>query len=174
MQESEALLKYIYHEDLYLIEEPEIAVEDQHTTDQEVEQEATPIVKEAKPVTFFGENEKGILIMVNDPDSEYLNAHDLKFLMRIIESGLRYSKSDIALVNTSKHASEQVIDEIGFSYLISFGCEVSIIKPGTPPYQPLDQDGKKVLFTHDLRAIDSDQEKKKLLWNCLKTIFNIR
>lgn len=173
MLESDALFKYIYHEDLYLIEEQEVAVEDQQSIGQEAEQETTSVVKEAKPVTFFGENEKGILIMVNDPDSEYLNSNDLEFLMKIIESGLKYSRSDIALVNTSKHAPEQVIDEIDFSHLISFGCEVSKIKQDTSQYHPLDHDGKKVIFAHDLKVIACDREKKKLLWNCLKTIFNV-
>ena len=130
MEENLELLKYIYHEDLYIIDEPsesipiQPVIEGKNNADTIINQPT--LVQETKPVTYFGSNEKGILILVNDPSNDFINQTDLEFLMKIIESGLRFSENDIALVNIAKYPAEQVLDEISYNFLLSFGSSILI------------------------------------------------
>ena len=185
MEENNEFLKFIYHEDLYIIDEPkaqnikvEQPEEPERTSDEEpekikIEEVATPVVEELKPVICFGNNEKRILILTHDPTNDFLNQNDLDFLMKIIESGLRYSKNDFALVNTAKFAIDQILDEIEFTFLISFGIDELSIANNKPTYEVLDLDGKKNLFAENLGVISCDQNKKMQLWKALKAMFNI-
>jgi len=175
MEESNEFLKYIYNDDIYLIDKLSI------NKNEELEengapnknQDQTPIVKEPLPISYFGKNEQGILILVNDPANDLLNQSDLDLLMKIVESGLRYSKNDFALVNTAKFPSYQILDEVEYHYLIAFGIDLSSIFPDQSLYSIQDVDGKKVLFSEDLSVLATDESKKRQLWNSLKSMFNI-
>ena len=176
MEENLELLKYIYHEDLYIIDEPSESIPIEPIIEKEsnadtIESQPT-LVQESKPVTYFGNNEKGILILVNDPSSDFINQTDLEFLMKIIESGLRYSKNDFALVNVANYPTDQVLDEISYSYLLSFG-DNAYFKGDLSLYKIHEKDGKNELFADSLREISRDQAKKMQLWKTLKTMFNI-
>lgn len=181
MEESKAFLKYIYHEDLYIIDEPRPPVESsdeakEMISDQKVEKaivEPANVVEEPNPVYFWGNNEKGILLLVNDVSDDLLNQNDLDLLMKIVESGLNYSKNDFALVNTAKFPADQILDEISYSYLISFGVDLSDIFKVTTHYTIHQSDGKLVLFSEDLSVINRDDLKKRKLWSALKSMFNI-
>ena len=180
MEENKQFLKYIYNEDLYIVEEMEESKESTKTQSvNEIETKADlsetnpSIVQESKPVNFFGANEKGILILVNDPTNDFLNQKDLEFLMTIIEGGLRLSKSDIALVNSIKYPYQQILDEIAHKYLISFNENEIILQESKPRYQVIEKDFVKMLFAEKLSTIEADNEKKKLLWKALKGMFNL-
>jgi hypothetical protein len=175
MEENTELLQYIYHEDLYLIDEPEekvnVTIEHQEEIKSDVKAHEAPLVEEAKAITFFGNNEKKILILVNDPANDFLNQNELKFLMSIIEGGLKMSKVDFALVNCEKYPTQQIVDEIAHDYLISFDeNEISLQKS---KYQVIDKDGKKLLFAERLSVIEATREKKKQLWTALKSMFSM-
>jgi len=176
MEENLELLKYIYHEDLYIIDEPSESIPIQPVIEKEsnadtIESQAT-LVQETKPVTYFGNNEKGILILVNDPSNDFINQTDLEFLMKIIENGLKYSKNDFALVNVANYPTDQIMDEISYSYLLSFG-DNTYFKGDLSLYQIHKKDGKNELFADNLSEIAGDEAKKMQLWKTLKTMFNI-
>ena len=176
MEENLDLLKYIYHEDLYIIDEPSESIPIQPLIEKEsnadtIENQAT-LVQESKPVTYFGNNEKEILILVNDPSNDFINQTDLEFLMKIIENGLKYSKNDFALVNVANYPTDQIMDEISYSYLLSFG-DNTYFKGDQSLYQIHKKDGKNELFADSLREIAGDEAKKTQLWKTLKTMFNI-
>lgn len=176
MEENSEFLKYIYNEDLYIIDEPSNSTTDEEKSSKEQieEQRSTSVVEEPTPVSFFGNNEQGILILVNDPSDELLNQSDLDLLMKIVESGLKYSKNDFALVNTTKFPVDQILDEIGFSYLISFGVDLSNFFSETSFYHIHQIDENKVLFSEALSVLGKDETKKRKLWNALKSMFEIK
>src|SRR5210317_1264090 len=124
MEHNLELLKHIYQEDLYIIHEPKVAPVEEPEV-QEVQENSPPEesakVEEQMPVKFLGRNEKGILILVKDQDNELLNQTDLDFLMKVVESGLRYSKNDFALVNAAHFPVSQILDEVPYNYILSFG-----------------------------------------------------
>jgi len=177
MEENKELLKYIYHEDLYIVDEPAETVNTQYANEKENILESgenkPSIVQETKPVTYFGSNEKEILVLVNEPDSDFLNQKDLEFLMTIIEGGLRLTKDDIALVNIIKYPYNQVLDEIEYKFLISFNEDEIILQESKSRYRVIEKDSKKMLFAEKLSAIEANKEKKKQLWEALKIMFNL-
>lgn len=172
MEENETFLKYIYHEDLYLIDEAKPKAEKVEKIIEIVEEQPT-VAEEAVPVTCFGNNERGILLLVHDESDDLLNQNDLDLLMKIVESGLKYSKNDFALVNAAKFPAEQILDEISYSYLISFGVDLSGIFSNTTPYTILQVDESSVLFSEALSEMHEDKQKKGRLWQALKSMFNI-
>lgn len=172
MENNLELLKYIYQEDLYIIDEP-ARVQDQDTRVEQQQIDAPAKAEEQMPVQFFGRNAKGILILVEDPENELLNQAELDFLMKVVESGLRYSKNDFALVNTARFPVSQILDEVPSSHILSFGVRLPKIDVGASTYQVMDLDGNQVLLAHPLREIAQDQNKKKSLWSSLKSMFNI-
>lgn len=178
MEEGNDYLKFIYHEDLYIIDEPDASQEVIKETIQEKEDQAdseipTPTIEEPKPIRYFGGNEKGILILVNDPSNDFLNQNDLDLLMKIVESGLRFSKNDFALVNVANNQLDQVLDEIEYNHLIAFGLEGSAVTADQSLYQTHNIDGNKALFSESLSVLAKDQSKKMQLWKALKSMFNI-
>jgi len=174
MKESKEILKYIYQEDLYIIDEPEKSTvfhqaESKEVTEFDIGEKEPTVVQEIKPVAFLGNNEKGILILVNDCNNEFLNQIEMQFLMTIIEGGLKLTKVDFALINLAKYSYSQVLDEMQYNYIISF----DETQKSNTRYQVIDKDRKKILFAENLTAIEADKEKKKLLWKTLKSMFNI-
>ncbi|MCK5701969.1 MAG: hypothetical protein KAI29_12485 [Cyclobacteriaceae bacterium] len=173
MEENKDLLKYIYHEDLYIVDEPAASDDTQIVIEEEIASEPgenkPSIVQETKPVIFFGSNEKGILILVNDLDNDFLNQKEMDFLMTIIEGGLKLTKIDFALVNIAKYPYSQVLDELHYNYIVSF----DETQKSNPRYQVIVKDNKKMLFAENLSAIEADREKKKLLWKALKAMFDL-
>jgi len=142
MEDNRDFLRYIYNEELYIIDEPVSIDHNSNNTKDMVadkqmqEQVAKPVTKveDATPISYFGNNEKGILILVEDHSEDLLNQNDLDLLMKIVESGLKHSKNDFALVNTAKFPIEQILDEISYSYLISFGVDLSDFFSDTTSY----------------------------------------
>ena len=181
MEEHDSFLKYIYHEDLYIIDEsaPEVAGKPEPAaevdTGHPVEERAASAaaVEESRPVSYLGSNEQGILILVEDHSDELLNQTDLDLLMKIVESGLKQSKNDFALVNTAKFPIGQVLDEVSYSYLISFGVDLSDLFSNTSPYNVHKIESGLLLCSEPLSSMHQDDQKKKKLWLALKSMFNI-
>ena len=172
MEENYELLKYLFHEDLFIIDE---TVKPQNNTESLIQTEADnlSIVQDAEPITFFGKNGKGILILIHEPENNLPKQADLDFLMKIVESGLKYSKNDFALVNTSKYLVNHVLSEIPHDYLIAFGEPKLYDNRARQLYELYDEEGKKKLFAEGLSVIASNESKKRKLWNALKTMFNL-
>jgi len=177
MRQNNAYLKFIYHEDLFIIHEPAESAESDIDNQQELksrsEQAAPNIVEETEPVTFFGHNGKGILILIHEPGSKMPKQDDLDFLMKIIESGLKYSKNDFALVNTAKFPTDQALNEIPHNFLISFGEAHRPFSDNIALYEVRDTADKKELFAENLSMIAANDSKKRQLWKALKTMFNL-
>ena len=176
MEENTEFLKYIYHEDLYLIDEPNAEKIPKTENGKETTELAPPtrVVEEPSQISYFGNNGQGILILVSDTEDELLNQSDLDLLMKIVESGLKYSKNDFALVNTAKFPIDQILDDIGYSYLISFGVDLSGFFSNSELYTIHKIDENKLLFSEELSTLAIDETKKRKLWSALKSMFDIK
>jgi len=173
MEEYSPFLKYIYQEDIYLINEPEV-LQENHAAEESVEQtNVLEEVHEPQPVKYLGSNNKGILILVNDAESEFLNRKDLDFLMRIIESGLKLSKTDIGVVNCLKNSYSQIFDELHHSYIIAFGIHQTEKLNGKARYEVIEEDGLKILLADELKDLEGDRERKTVLWKALQRMFDL-
>ena len=130
-------------------------------------------MEEPAPVTYLGNNDEGILILVEDESDDLLNQNDLDLLMKIVESGLKYTRNDFALVNTAKFPVNQVLEEISYSYLISFGVNLSDFYSQTDLYTVHKAESSMLLFSETLASMHNDDQKKKKLWLALKSMFKI-
>lgn len=169
-------LKYIYQEDLFMINEPQElneGIAENADSEQPMQEEFVEKVNETPVVKFLGSNNKGILILVSDTENDFLNQHKLGFLMKIIESGLKYSKSDIALVNCLRFPYHQIFDEVHHTSIIAFGPHKTELLDGQPKYQVVDHDGIKIIVADDLGEIENDREKKMQLWKALQRMFEL-
>ena len=177
MENNSELLKYIYQEDLYIIDEPEPthnAIEAGSNLEIPDDEQVIEQINEPKPVKYLGSNNKGILILVNDTESEFLNPHDLDFLMKIVESGLKFSKMDIAIVNCVKYPYWQIFDEVHHACIVAFGSHQTDMIQGLPKYQVFNQEeGTKILLADDLNTVEGDKEKKMQLWKALQRMFDL-
>lgn len=169
-------LRFVYQEDIYILNEPEI-IEDRsepEISEPIARQITEPVeINEPEPVMFWGGNQKRILILIKDPESELIHPKDQDFLMRIVEGGLKYSKEDVAVVNCSKYEYSQIFDEIDHAYLIAFGDHPGKFVGAFPKYEVNMQSGKKVLLSDSLKDLEPDKEKKKALWKALQNMFDI-
>lgn len=173
MDDNAAYLKYIFNDDIYIIDEPEQGETTEEAQEISTAQPGPEEINEPHPVKFLGSNNKGILILVNETESEFLNQHDLDFLMRIIESGLKYSKLDIAVVNCVRHPYWQIFDEVHHSYLIAFGNHKTKLLDGQSKYNIHENDGIRILIADSLQELESDKEKKTMLWKALQRMFDL-
>lgn len=181
MEAKSEFLKYIYNEELYIIDEPDklrghadtASTESKEVVVENETSNSSTLVEEPTPIPFFGNNEKGILILIDDATDELLNQKDLDLLMKIIESGLHYSKNDFALVNVAKKSIDQILSEISYSYLISFGVDLSNSFSYTTPYTIHKVSSSQLLFSEPLSSMHDNQQRKGKLWLALKSMFNI-
>jgi hypothetical protein len=174
--ETDAYLKFLYTEDVYIFKE-DLRNTSQNPSDIHADKDqniSTDGVSEPYIVKYIGSNNKGVLILVHDSQNEFLNKKDYDFLMRIIEGGLKFSKTDIAIVNCHQFEYDQIFDEIDHQYLIAFGNHTASFAGTNPMYQVYKYLGKKVLLADSLNEIEPSIDKKTLLWKALQLMFDIK
>ncbi|UII30511.1 hypothetical protein LVD17_19655 [Fulvivirga ulvae] len=140
----------------------------------EVYQQPEPEQKQVKELVFKGDNKKRILVIVDQPEEEFINAADESFLSKII-GAIKLDISDIAIVNFPNNNGlnkETLLDFNASKYLVFGVSDSKLFKDNLPPYQAIDiENGKQVLSCSSLTAIASDPTQKKLLWTALQKMF---
>ncbi len=171
MAADSEFLEHIYHEGVYLVSE-RLPLQIAKPAIPAPEIKKQPVLGEKAAVKYLGANEKGALFVVADQGHDFINDKDHEFLMKIVESGLRLTKFDIAIVNAAKFPLERITDEIPHQFLVGF--DLPEFRSLGKNYEVQHADGKKMLFTHALREIAGDTEKKRLLWKALQEMFDIQ
>jgi hypothetical protein len=170
MNEQQEYLEHIYTEGVYVIDEPIQQV----TKETVASADITTALSEQSPIKYLGANEKGAVFIVSDPSHDFLNTKDHGFLMKIIESGLRMSKFDIAIVNTANQSFDRIMDEVPYKNIVGFNIpELETMTSGMK-YIVQEIHGKKMLSADALSDIEADVDKKRVLWNALQVMFDIQ
>jgi len=170
MNEQPEYLEHIFNEGLYLIDEPIKTVTGESVATDEIAID----LSEKSTIKYLGANEKGAVFIVSDLSHDFLNAKDHGFLMKIIESGLRMSKFDIAIVNAANQPFDRIMDDVHGKYFIGFNIpELESLTSGMK-YIVQDIHGKKMLSADALSVIEADVDKKRVLWNALQVMFDIQ
>jgi hypothetical protein len=163
------------------IVEQEIAIVSEETEKYKTKTEETtvPIIPKEEPnatpskpeYKYLGDNNKYILIIVNEPNSDFLNKKDLAFLTKIL-GAKKLDINDVAIVNLAKYQSldfDQLKSFFGFSKLITFGINPKILNvEGAVSNKNSIYKDVAVLGTWHLSVIDGDVNKKTTFWNELK------
>lgn len=140
----------------------------------EVYQQPEPEQKQVKELMFKGSNRRQVLVIVDQPEEEFINATDEAFLSKII-GAIKLDINDIAIANFPKNddLNKETLLKFNATKYIVFGVDDSkLFKDNLPPYQIIAMDnGKQVLNCSSLAAIAGDATQKKLLWTALQKMF---
>lgn len=126
---------------------------------------------------FLGNNEKNILIIVNEKNSAFLADEDLSFLMGIL-TACSLSMADVALLNYFKNQDISytgLMDKFSPDKILFFGVEPAALDFPLqfPNYQLQKYNHQTYLSSPSLTILAKDIPQKQQLWSCLKTLFPV-
>ncbi len=131
-------------------------------------------------IKYYGENNKNITVVVNNPGTTHLNKEDLSFLANILKA-CQLSTADIAIVNASKQQVNYLIikEQLNARQILLFDIEPSVIGLPfkIPAFQVQNYDGCTIMLAPALSGLNRQTQEGKLLktklWNSLKQLFGI-
>lgn len=128
-------------------------------------------------ITYLGNNQKKIAILVRASTAIYLPDDELNFLLGIL-TACKLSMADIALINFSKNPSlvyKDITEELTAEKIFLFGVGPDELELPLqfPLYQIQHFNNQVYLSSVSLNELQADKEEKMKLWNCLKKIFLI-
>ena len=134
-----------------------------------------------KPISYLGDNQKKITILLQDTTAVHLADESLQFLTAIL-AACKLNMGDVAIVNTVHQPLQytQIKTELKPSTIILFDISTaSIALPfEVPHYQVQQYDNCTLLFSAPLQSMlvktDAAKLEKGKLWNALKKTFNIQ
>ncbi len=123
---------------------------------------------------YLGNNNKSILILINDAEADVIKKDDLDFLLKILKVK-ELTLEDIAILNITKNTAvnfDSLKSYFGFNKVIMFGVDPKTIafqniSPNTiSTYKDI-----PVFASWHLNLIRLDKEKKgKIMWKALKEL----
>lgn len=136
---------------------------------------SSPTTKEH--LKYLGNNNKNILVLVQNESVAFLEDAELSFLSNIL-SACKLSLADVAVVNlhnTKESSYQHLTEELKSKSILLFGVEAEAIDlPFKFPHFQLQQFGNHAyLAAPALRDIEEDKTLKTKLWNCLKNLFGL-
>jgi len=161
---NEVGLKLFFDDELFLINEqtPVAAVATQPTK-----------VKEPAPepykVAFKGENNKGIGIIINETNQEFLNQEDETLLANILKA-VGLTLNDVAIIN-QHHAGIEWQNKVNCSKVFLFGIKPADYNLSTDLYELLQNKNAQWVFSNSLSEIGKDKLLKGKLWVKLQEVF---
>ena len=134
-----------------------------------------------KPISYLGDNQKKITILLQDTTAVHLADESLQFLTAIL-AACKLNMGDVAIVNTVHQPVQytQIKTELKPSTIILFDISTAgIALPfEVPQYQVQQYDNCRFLFSAPLQSMlvktDAAKLEKGKLWNALKKTFNIQ
>lgn len=176
-----AVLVSLYKDSLVLAEKEikpvQIAENKLLGKEQETITETTEM---ASPIKYLGDHHKKILVVVNDPESVYLNETDFILLTSILNA-CRLTIADIALINVGnqKAGLHEMLTKLPSLLVIAFDIDAKALKIKLPStlYKTTSLGETNLLFSAALStmqgsSLDAKKEKGKL-WTVLKQIFQL-
>lgn len=122
---------------------------------------------------YLGKNEKSILILVNDAEHPVSTIEGRELLRKLVLA-INLKNADFALVNYSDYSTAK------FEHLHSFFACKLVISFGVSPvtlglseqlrHQLHVINGIKMIFTHNLHHLHTDNPAKVALWGTLKNL----
>ena len=126
-------------------------------------------------ISSLGGNQKGILFLVNNPDTKFLGNDDMILLTNLI-TACQLSMEDIALVNyfnSDKLNYKDLIEYFQSETILLFGIPAKKIDLPfiIPNFQIQSYDKKLFMAAPGLNELNNNKDLKKDLWLCLQKIF---
>ncbi|HEX8461209.1 MAG TPA: hypothetical protein VF623_07255 [Segetibacter sp.] len=131
-------------------------------------------------IKYLEENGKKVTIIVNQPNTAFLNKDDLTFLTNILKA-CQLTLADISIVNivTQQLTFQQLKEQLGSVYILLFDVEPSTIKLpfNIPAFQVQKFDDCTIMMAPTLSILNQPSADgrvlKTKLWTSLKQMFGI-
>lgn len=125
----------------------------------------------------LGNNQKNILLVVNNRDVVYLPDDELTFLTGIL-GACKLTLADVAIVNLNNNpgiAYKELITHFSSKIVLLFdmGPAAFGLPMSFPHYQLQAFAGNTFLYSPSLKELENDRVEKSKLWVCLKRLFNL-
>ena len=171
METKKNYLHLLLNEDIYVIQEPDIHSVEALKENMKRDSSETDIPK----ITFKGGNKKGVIMLVDHADVQYLHQSQEELINNILKS-INFSLEDIGLVNLHHYKDNIHLDDLlalNCNYFIAFGIPASRISEDRNliSHEVFTQKNIKILLTYSLDELNNDRNKKISLWNNLKKMF---
>jgi hypothetical protein len=194
--DNDEALRLFFNDDLYLIGGTTgivaSAIKDKHTHEvateehqlvanksetaaalHSVEEGATNYQEATMEFKYLGKNEKSILILVNDSQNPVSTPQGTELLRKLVLS-INLKNADFALVNYSAYPTAKFAHFRKFfscKTVFAFGVSSEHLNlPAQTLHELAVVEDTKIIFTHNLHALDSDLPAKKALWATLKNL----
>lgn len=177
MSEDYSFLTNLITEDIYYIppkrhQSPEEKTVMAVTEDRDMEAVDKNDIKNIK---YAGQNLKGILVLVNERNQQFLSRQNEDFLKKVLLA-INIDLDDIALVNLAGMDEAQMEAIKTFPHRLRF-CFMEkipdiLMETELKLYENSMHDGNKILWCDPLGPISNNKELKIKLWQQLKLIFN--
>lgn len=181
-------LSLLINEDIYQINAPVLAIADEPVilvVPETVVPTAANIIP--KPITqtvpqlpitnkpnyiYIGDNNKSVLVMVNETDFNILNNADMLALNKLL-AARKLEQKDVAILNIQKNTHLNFIqlkDFFGFNKLLLFGINPKDLGiTGIVANQICNYESVPILGTWHLKQMQLDEKKKLIFWTQFKT-----
>jgi hypothetical protein len=168
----------LYKDDLVLIDAKQSSKRPTNTETKK----STPVapapgeMQPIKPISYLGDNQKKITLLLKDSSAVHVADESLQFLTAIL-AACKLNMGDVAIVNmaTQNFNYAQIKTELQPSTIILFDINAASI---ALPFQVQQYDNCSLLFSAPLQTMLVKNEAAKLekgkLWNALKKTFNIQ
>ena len=128
-------------------------------------------------ITYLGNNQKRVVIVVDETEAIFLPDEELNFLLGIL-SACKLSMADIALMNSNRNPSityRDIAEQLQAEKIFLFGITADTLELllHFPHYQVQQYNGQVYLSSPNLKKLKDDRAEKTKLWNCLKLVFSI-
>jgi len=140
--------------------------------------EVPKVKKSTGPLKHLGDHNKKILVIVNDPNSVYLNEADFILLTSILNA-CKLTIADIALVNIGNQETSlhQILETLPSSIIMCFDVASTDLKIKLPNtlYKVTELGESNLFFSKALSCMQGTSAEAKLekgtLWILLKKLF---
>jgi len=127
-------------------------------------------------IKFLGENQKNIVLLIQNENEAYLNDELFNLLTNILNA-CKLGMQDIAVVNISQYAAMPFTawqSAVAMKQTVLFGISPSSMgMEDFPPYQIIQVSGCQLLYSNSLQDISQDKTLKAKLWGGLKQLLNV-
>lgn len=157
-------------------DDPPIKLPEQATAIKPIAiEEKEPLSKQDTTPEFFGKNQKGVALLVNYADERWIYFKDKMILEKILAS-IHLTFDDVALINThyfKPESVDQLAQQFNISKIIGFAVKDSFLKDLKREVPIKTTKAAVFLMDSDLAEIAMNTDKKRVLWNNIKIMFNI-
>lgn len=137
---------------------------------------ASTSVPEEESISYLGDNNKNILVLVNEPSAKYLPEKQLNFLVSVL-TACQLSLADTAIVNTAGKQPDynKLTEKLQAKVVLLFDVPPTSIQlpMDFPFFQAQKFRERTYVYSPSLADVEKDVPMKKQLWGALKKAFGI-